>query len=1347
MNSDGTVKAIVNHQQPPDVSSDWWSAVQEKIRKSEYNVTWQEKTYLPDATASWQAPNRAHNLRTYFTKAGFQVIPRSSDIPAWRWGLSLVSFGFAGNSGLAEKAAISVNDNRVEYKRKGLTEWYINDPKGLEQGFTLYSAPESISGDAVPCLSLKQEIHGDLKAILNDSSDQVEFITPGGVCVILLSKLNTIDAVGKKLPTKFAIADNLLEILVDTTDATYPIIIDPLATTPAWTADSGQAGARLGCSVSTAGDVNGDGYSDVVIGAEYYDNGDGDSGRIFTYHGSYAGLRTQWSFSAYSTQSGALFGCSVSTAGDVNGDGYSDVIVGSEAFDTAGGVMYAGRAYVFRGSASGLSMANQWWATPGNTNEHFGCSVSTAGDVNGDGYSDIIVGAEIYGQIGKAYVYYGSDEGLIQWAAPDWTDVGSHSAAHFGRSVGTAGDVNGDGFADIIVGSAGSLQGVSVYYGSSKGLAMPAVANWTAGSIHPNDGFGSSVGTAGDVNGDGYADIVIGAPSSSNDAGWAYVYHGSSSGLIQDADPDWAAESDQADSRFGVSVRTAGDVNGDGYADVIVGASRYSSGESDEGRIFVYYGNPSGLSASPDWTAEPDQTNADMGVSVSTAGDVNGDGYSDVIAGATGYNSSAGRAFVYHGSAGGLSTSDNWSAASGQAGSHYGIAVNRAGDVNGDGYDDVIVGASQYDAGKPREGRAYVYHGSASGLNEDADWIGESDHAGANYGYSVSTAGDVNGDGYSDVIVGAWGYANPQTGEGRAFVYYGSSEGLRMPSVADWTAESNQSNAYFGISVSTAGDVNGDGYSDVIIGADWYDNGDTDEGRAYVFYGSSEGLIQDAPPDWTAEADASNASFGHSVGTAGDVNRDGYSDIIIGAWGYSDPEAGEGKAYVFHGSSAGLIQGAAPDWTAESNQEFASFGRSVGTAGDVNGDGYSDIIVGAEHYSGSEAQEGWVFVYYGSNSGLSESPDWTAESDQEYARFGSSVSTAGDVNGDGYSDIIVGADWYDSSATNEGRAYVFLGSAAGLIQDAEADWMAESDQSESHFGRSVSTAGDVNGDGYADVIVGSHGYPDPGENAGRAFVYYGNNGVGLSLTHCQRQANDIAPIDLLGMSGRNQFQLSLLGRTPYGRGDVKLEWEIKPLGSHFNGSDTQVSEEWMDTEITGAAINEVVADLADGGVYHWRMRLLYHPVTTPFQQHSRWIASAVNGFEEADLRFNDGDGDGLSDMFEEAIGTDPDDADSDNDNITDGDEYDYWGTDWDTDFDGDAATYPNNLLDPDSDGDGFIDGTEVTAGTDPADPNSIPQLVSVPIFGSFGFLITIFTLLFIGIRKKTGSSFFTDAVQ
>ena len=208
-----------------------------------------------------------------------------------------------------------------------------------------------------------------------------------------------------------------------------------------------------------------------------------------------------------------------------------------------------------------------------------------------------------------------------------------------------------------------------------------------------------------------------------------------------------------------------------------------------------------------------------------------------------------GKAFIYYGSATGLETAASWTESLGQANARFGGSVATAGDINGDGYADVIVGASEFDNGEPNEGRAYVYFGSASGLSAAAVWTEESDQAGAYYGASVGTAGDVNGDGYSDVIVGARGYDNGETNEGRVYVYHGSPSGVSP--THGWVTGGNGGLPYSGLTVATAGDINGDGYADVIVGSRYSDNGEADEGRAFLFHGSATGL--EANFSWSAE--------------------------------------------------------------------------------------------------------------------------------------------------------------------------------------------------------------------------------------------------------------------------------------------------------------------------------------------------------------------------------------------------------------------------------------------------------------------------------------------------------------
>ncbi len=1199
----------------------WVSEAQADILASEYVISQERQAY--------RAPNRGHGFRTHFTERGILVVPRTEPEPSWEWELAWIGYGRGGRSWSVPEATLSVEKNRIAYHRGALSEWYENGPEGLKQGFVLSVPPEELPTRPLPLgrsgedglLHVDLELAGSLSPVISEDDQAIDFLTGTGARVLRYAELKVEDARGSEVPAwmeGFAQDGRRgIRLVLDAKDAVFPLTIDPLATSPVWTAESNQASSSFGASVAAAGDVNGDGYTDVIVGAPRYDGGDTDEGRASLYLGSASGLSAAPAWTAEGNRGFALFGYSVGAAGDVNGDGYGDVLVGAPQH--LEGFLQVGRVTHYLGSTSGLSTTPAW-TVDGQNGGYFGSSVATAGDVNGDGYADVIVGAFAHsnGQTneGRAFVYLGSASGPSTVAA--WTAESDQASAFFGYSVATAGDVNGDGYADVLVGSPYYDNGQTdegralVYLGSPSGLA--STPSWVSESDQAGAAFGYSVSAGGDVNGDGYADVLIGATGYDHgeaEAGRAYAYLGSASGLA--ATPAWTADGNQAAAQFGQAVATAGDVNGDGYADVIVGAFSFEDDQADEGRAFVYLGKASGLSLGWSWLAEGNQASAQFGQAVATAGDVNGDGYADVIVGAPYFDNGQtdeGRAFVYLGSASAPASVARWTAESNQLSAAFGFSTGTAGDVNGDGFADVIVGVPFFDNGQTDQGKALVYLGSSSGLSSTPAWMAESTQAGAFFGFSVRTAGDVNGDGFSDVIVGATGFDNGQTDEGRVFVYLGSASGLA--SSPAWTAESDQASSQFGYPVGTAGDVNGDGFSDVIVGAAYFDNGQTDEGRVFVYLGSTSGLS--SSPAWTAESNQASAFFGSSAGTAGDVNGDGYSDVIAGAYVFANGEVNEGRAFVYHGSASGLSS--IPSWTAESNQAGAWFGSSVGTAGDVNGDGYADVIVAADLFANGEVSEGRAFVYHGSAAGLASTPSWTAETDQNFARC-TSVGTAGDVNGDGYADVIVGSGSFDNDQSDEGRAFAYLGSAFFGLSFSPA-WTVESDQSGSLFGTSVGTAGDVNGDGYAEVIVGAYYFANGHAFEGRAYVYEGNGGRGVPLTPQQRSSDGARPIAHLG-SSQGPFRLALRGRTPFGRGKVRLESEVKPLGTPFDGLSTVVGSS-TDTGVSGSPVQVLADDVAAATPYHWRMRLLYDPTTSPLAPRSRWITVPWGGWNETTLR-------------------------------------------------------------------------------------------------------------------------------
>jgi hypothetical protein len=198
---------------PSAATADWWTTVQADIRQSEYHITWQEHAHLADqawAAGAYQAPNRAHNLRTTFTPQGIRVIPRvfAGETPPWEWGLTLIGYGTASTTfstydnrvHALGQATLQSKANRIEYRRDLLTEWYVNDERGLEQGFTLHEPPLGLRHAPGENISLHLALRGDLTPHLAAGAEAIEFITSGGVAVLQYDQLSVYDASGRRLP-------------------------------------------------------------------------------------------------------------------------------------------------------------------------------------------------------------------------------------------------------------------------------------------------------------------------------------------------------------------------------------------------------------------------------------------------------------------------------------------------------------------------------------------------------------------------------------------------------------------------------------------------------------------------------------------------------------------------------------------------------------------------------------------------------------------------------------------------------------------------------------------------------------------------------------------------------------------------------------------------------------------------------------------------------------------------------------------------------------------------------------------------------------------------------------------
>lgn len=408
---------------------------------------------------------------------------------------------------------------------------------------------------------------------------------------------------------------------------------------------------------------------------------------------------------------------------------------------------------------------------------------------------------------------------------------------------------------------------------------------------------------------------------------------------------------------------------------------------------------------SPAGTLVPDQTipavlsGEQFGINLA-CGDLNGDGRGDlaVVSGIW-----PRIANVYPGRDGGLETNAVWTA-------EMGFGDLCFCDVNGDGCDDLL---AQYQSPTLSYG-IRLWMGSATGLATSVDW---SWYQNAYVGYALDAAGDVNGDGYPDVIVGEYGYsAGGLVNEGAVYLFAGGAAGLSNAPALRMTG--GTAHAWMGVSVSGLGDVNGDGFDDFAVG---YADGFR---RAEVCFGAAD-FSDVSIGRWEVTA---VQAFGSVVAAAGDVNNDGFADWLGCSKEYeSTGRSDTGIACLFLGGSnaAGRVETIADAaWSYEGLVNSDWFGCAAAGIGDVNRDGYDDVVIGAERNGLGAYQGGTVYLIYGEAGGLASGIGEVYSASLQYANLGHAICGGVDFDGDGGADWAASAPYYDSS---DGVCYLFHG--------------------------------------------------------------------------------------------------------------------------------------------------------------------------------------------------------------------------------------------------------------------------------------------------------------------------------
>ena len=482
-------------------------------------------------------------------------------------------------------------------------------------------------------------------------------------------------------------------------------------------------------------------------------------------------------------------------------------------------------------------------------------------------------------------------------------------------------------------------------------------------------------------------------------------------------------------------------------------------------------------------------------------------------------------------------------------GAYAGASVSSAGDINNDGIDDLIVGAPNFDlnAYRPSAGASYVIYGKNGGYEHPIDLINLNSTQGFSIygedlrgraGGSVSSAGDINNDGISDLIIGA----SRNDPGGASYVIYGKAGG-HMPINTEMlnrnqgfviTTAIQDLSPLLGYSVSSAGDINNDGINDLIVGAPYtytghYPNRKWSSGASYVIYGQN-GTVNNLymyieylkPTQGFRINGAADDDFsGISVSSAGDINNDGINDLIVGAPGVKFPGRNyTGAVYAIYGRDGGYestinlenlnsTQGFRIDGTSDTNINGA-IRVSCSSAGDVNGDSIDDLIIGGSINSPFGRQyAGSSYVIYGKAGGyensielasLNSAQGFRIDGAEAYDYSGVSVRSAGDFNNDGINDLVIGAFRANPyGRASAGASYVIYGKDGGYkapidlanlscYQGFRIGGAAANDQA----GISVSSAGDINNDGINDLIIGAFTASPYGRaSAGSSYVIYG----------------------------------------------------------------------------------------------------------------------------------------------------------------------------------------------------------------------------------------------------------------
>ncbi len=1009
----------------------------------------------------------------------------------------------------------------------GLVEWWASTAEGLEQGFELARA----EGDEV-----RIAVATDVAISLDGDKLRLGDWTA--------SALAAWDADGRALPVRFVAGRDGFELVARVEGARFPVTIDPLYRPDGHEWTGSESGEGFGTAIASGGDVNGDGYDDLAVGAPSSSGG----GNVYVFHGSADGVSTTATTSIGNPNGGAAqFGAALSIAGDLDGDGYNELVVGSPGYDGDSGILT-----VYEGGSGGVATSATADATL-DLGSRWGASIVGMGDVNGDGRDDFAVGGP--GDNGNNGVVY-----LLGGASSGFSVLGSAAgttADEFGTSL-AAGDFNGDGYTELVVSAPGGTE--AFIYDGSTGAGMLATTPGTLVSTNAMSGLGAALAVI-DYDDDGDLDLAVGTYDTTNTDGRVSVYLSDGAGLSNITDYNYGGSTG---AELGRALASPGDLDADGVDDLVVGAPGLDF-------TYVFSGDTDGTGNIGIAVTLSGDAGTGYGGAVAAAGDVDADGFPDAFVGAAGSDTVTllrGGAFdaMATGPAGETILGDTTS-------NRLGMYLDFAGDIDNDGYDDLVVAAPVNDYAASNAGAVYTFHGSATGLVTTADVSLYGEATDDRFGGAVAGAGDVNSDGYADVIVGSPTHDTAGANAGRVYLYEGSASGLG--SSAATTIDGESAGEQFGSAVAGGGQIYRAGYGDVAVGAPYATgSGGGACGEVRTYRGSATGLSTTASD--TLSGEASGDYFGLSVALV-DVTHDYYYEVVAGAPN-ADPGglSNAGSIYAFTAQESGLED------TASISSDGAAagdgLGRKLSRAGDVNGDGYGDVLATA---IGASSNAGAGYLFLGTSSGLDSTASWSATGDASNDYLGSSVG-AGDFNGDGLDEPALGAYASDDPVGDAGSIYVYT-LADDLDEIAEQRLLGE--DGGDYLGFALAAGGDINGDGYDDLVGGAFSVDDAANEGGAIYTWYGEpadiDGDGtLSADDCDDGDASVGEASLVFYRDIDSdgygytADSTTVCRTPYGNYST-VGGDCSPNRSEVNPAATEVcDDDDTDEDCSGAADND-----------------------------------------------------------------------------------------------------------------------------------------------------------------------------